>query len=139
MKNKRVLPAIGVAWLFIGGALDAAPNPPPAPPAFPAGGSILTWSPEQQAWGYRNMEKLTPVRVFKRGKAVHPLPLGVQIDPSFHAGGKTYDTASYMREFRASGVLVIKNGKIVLERYGLGRQPRIAGPRFRSPNRSPRR
>jgi CubicO group peptidase (beta-lactamase class C family) len=28
-----------------------------------------------------------------------------------------------MREFRASGVLVLKNGKIVLERYGLGRHP----------------
>ncbi len=119
MENKRVLPAIGVAWLLIGGALDAAPN---APPAFTPGGSILMWTPEQQAWGYRNMEKLTPVRVFKRGKTVHPLPLGVQIDPSFHAGDKTYNTDSYMREFRASGVLVIKNGKIVLERYGLGRQ-----------------
>jgi CubicO group peptidase (beta-lactamase class C family) len=29
-----------------------------------------------------------------------------------------------MREFRASGVLVLKNGKIVLERYGLGRAPK---------------
>jgi CubicO group peptidase (beta-lactamase class C family) len=81
------------------------------------------WTPEQQAWGYRNMEKLAPVRVFKRGKTVYPLPLGTQIDPTFNAGDKTYNTESYMREFRASGVLVIKNGKIVLERYGLGRSP----------------
>ena len=83
----------------------------------------MTWTPEQQAWGYRNMEKLAPVRVFKRGKTVHPLPLGAQIDPTFKVGDKTYNTESYMREFRASGVLVIKNGKIVLERYGLGRSP----------------
>jgi CubicO group peptidase (beta-lactamase class C family) len=70
------------------------------------------------------MEKIGPVRVFKRGKTVHPLPLGAQIDPTFNVGDRTYNTESYMREFRASGVLVIKNGKIVLERYGLGRSPK---------------
>jgi CubicO group peptidase (beta-lactamase class C family) len=71
------------------------------------------------------MEKIAPVRVIKRGKTVHPLPLAsAQIDPTFSAGDKSYNTESYMREFRASGVLVIKNGKIVLERYGLGRGPK---------------
>src|ERR1700761_7354864 len=69
------------------------------------------------------MEKLAPVRVLERGKTAHPLPLGAKIDPTFNDGGRNYDTASYMREFRASGVLVIKDGKIVLERYGLGRAP----------------
>jgi len=109
--------AIGFG-LFSAAVSCAASADPPLPPG---GAAILMWTPEQQAWGYRNMEKIAPVRVFKRGKTVHPLPVGAQIDPSFTAGDKTYDTGSYMREFRASGVLVIKNGKIVLERYGLGR------------------
>ena len=87
----------------------------------PGGASILTWTAEQQAWGYKNMEKLAPFRLIKRGEAVHALPRGHAIDVKFTAGDKTYDTAGYMQEFRASGVLVIKNGKIVLERYGLGR------------------
>src|SRR5580704_12160214 len=92
------------------------------PPLPPGGAAILMWTPEQQAWGYRNMEKIAPVRVFKRGKTVHPLPPAAhQIDPSFSAGDKTYNTDTYMHDFRASGVLVIKNGRIVLERYGLGR------------------
>jgi len=104
--------------LFSSGVSCAAGTDPPLPPG---GAAILTWTPEQQAWGYRNMEKIAPVRVFKRGETVHPLPLGAQIDPSFTAGDKTYNTDSYMHDFRASGVLVIKNGKIVLERYGLGR------------------
>ena len=121
MRKKTFIPAIGIVWLVGAGCLSAAPADPPLPPG---GAAILTWTPEQQAWGYRNMEKIAPVRVFKRGKTVHPLPLGAQIDPTFKAGDKTYDTASYMREFRASGVLVIKNGKIVLERYGLGRAPK---------------
>jgi CubicO group peptidase (beta-lactamase class C family) len=91
-----------------------------APP--PGGAAILSWTPEQQAWGYKNMEKVAPVRIIKRGEKVSPLPLAAaQIDPTFTAAGKTFNTASYMTEFRASGVLVIKDGKIVLERYGLGR------------------
>jgi CubicO group peptidase (beta-lactamase class C family) len=96
----------------------AAADPDHLPPG---GASILTWTPEQQAWGYKNMEKLAPFRVIKRGDAVHELPQGAGIDVKFTAGGKTYDTAGYMQKFRASGVLVIKDGKIVLERYGLGR------------------
>jgi len=120
MTKKIIVAAIGVLSLLGAAGLNAAP----APPAFPPGGaSILSWTPEQQEWGYRNMEKLAPVRVFKRGKTVHPLPLGQQIDPTFQVGDKTYNTEGYMREFRASGVLVIKDGKIVLERYGLGRHP----------------
>jgi CubicO group peptidase (beta-lactamase class C family) len=118
MVNKFLLVSLSFIGIF-GGRLalaDAATNPPPG------GASILMWTPEQQAWGYKNMEKIAPVRVIKRGDSVHPLPLGAApIDVKFTSGGKTYDTASYMREFRASGVLVIKDGKIVLERYGLGR------------------
>ena len=118
---KPIAAVFGMASLLGGGWMEAATADPPLPPG---GAAILTWTPEQQAWGYRNMEKLAPVRVFKRGKSVHPLPLGDKIDPTFNVGDKTYNTASYMREFRASGVLVIKNGKIVLERYGLGRSPK---------------
>jgi CubicO group peptidase (beta-lactamase class C family) len=111
--------SVALAGLLSGGLLAAAPADPPLPPG---GAAILMWTPEQQAFGYKNMEKIAPVRVIKRGKTVHPLPLAsVQIDPTFTAGDKSYNTESYMRKFRASGVLVIKNGKIVLERYGLGR------------------
>ena len=79
----------------------------------PGGAAILTWTPAQQAWGYKNMEKINPFHTIKRGDRIHPLPKApVQIDPTFTAGGKPYDTASYMVAFRASGVLVIKDGKI---------------------------
>jgi len=119
--NARSITAAMAATVLLAfaGAGQAADPPVPA-----GGGSVLTWTPEQQTWGYRNMEKVGPVRVIRRGKSVHPLPLARrQIDPSFSAAGKTYDTASYMAAFRVSGVLVIKDGRIVLERYGLGRGP----------------
>ncbi len=120
--RRKSAAGVALAGLLGGSLLGAAPADPPLPPG---GAAILTWTPEQQAFGYKNMEKIAPVRVIKRGETVHPLPLAsAQIDATFTAGDKSYNTESYMREFRASGVLVIKNGRIVLERYGLGRGPK---------------
>ncbi len=120
MVKNLTLAAVGLVGSLSAGFLNAAADPP----LPPGGAAILMWTPEQQAWGYRNMEKIAPARTIKRGKAVHRLSVAAkQIDPTFTAGDKSYNTESYMREFRASGVLVIKNGKIILERYGLGRSP----------------
>jgi CubicO group peptidase (beta-lactamase class C family) len=101
-------------------ALAAAPAPLP-----PGGAAILTWTPAQQEWGYKHMELINPSRIIKRGRKVHALPkAAVQINPRFDADGTSYDTARYMRTYRVSGVLAIKDGKIILERYGLGRTQR---------------
>jgi CubicO group peptidase (beta-lactamase class C family) len=89
----------------------------------PVGASILTWSFDQQKTGYRSMEKLAAHKVVKRGPTVFPLPAGQPIDPTFEIAGTRHTVASYMDAYRASGVLVIKDGKVILERYGLGRGP----------------
>ena len=121
MKARLTALVLGACALAIAAASAARADDQTLPKG---GASILMWTPEQQAWGYRNMEKVAPVRVIARGDHVHALPLApAMIDPSFTTGGKTYDTAAYMAAFRASGVLVLKDGKIVLERYGLGRGP----------------
>jgi CubicO group peptidase (beta-lactamase class C family) len=87
-------------------------------------GSILTWTPQQQATGYRTIEKIFKTRVVKRGTAVHPLPMAArQIAPRYAYQGRTWTTDDYMAANRVSGVLVLKNGRIVLEKYGLGRKP----------------
>ncbi|HEY2358491.1 MAG TPA: serine hydrolase [Phenylobacterium sp.] len=86
--------------------------------------SILTWTPEQQATGYRSIETIFKTHTIKRGDTVHPLPAAEkQIDPSFTYKGKTWTTDDYMKAYRVSGVLVLKDGKVVLEKYGLGRKP----------------
>jgi CubicO group peptidase (beta-lactamase class C family) len=97
-----------------------------APAILPPGGAgVLIWTPAQQQWGYKHMELINPSRVIKRGAKVHALPkAAMAINPRFDAEGQSYDTASYMAAFRVSGVLVLKDGKIILERYGLGRTPR---------------
>jgi CubicO group peptidase (beta-lactamase class C family) len=86
--------------------------------------SILAWTPEQQASGYRSIETIYKTHTIKRGPRVHPLPMAAkQIDPTFTYQGKTWTVDDYMKAYRVSGVLVLKDGKIVLERYGLGRKP----------------
>jgi CubicO group peptidase (beta-lactamase class C family) len=70
------------------------------------------------------MEKIAPTRLVRRGVHVHPLPrAAVQIDPKWMWQRRPWDVASYMAAMRTSGVIVLKDGKVVLERYGLGRRP----------------
>ncbi|MBV8685022.1 MAG: serine hydrolase [Caulobacteraceae bacterium] len=93
-------------------------------PLPPGGAAILTWTPEQQVVGYREMEKINPSHVIRRGNHVRELPKAdTEIAPKWVWKGKAYDVASYMAAMRTSGVLVLKDGRIVLERYGLGRGP----------------
>src|SRR3954468_17818937 len=95
-----------------------------APPLPPGGVAALTWTPEQQLIGYRVMEKINPHHVIPRGAHVRALPkAGVEISPKWTWKGRDYDVGSYMAAMRTSGVLVLKDGKIVLERYALGRGP----------------
>jgi CubicO group peptidase (beta-lactamase class C family) len=119
--------AIGAAALLLGAVGSPPvwgwPTPQDMPQDMPtAGAAVLTWTPAQQEFGYRNMERIAPTRTVRRGAHVHPLPGAArQIDPNFAVAGKGYTTQSYMAAFRVSGVLAIKDGRIVLERYGLGR------------------
>jgi CubicO group peptidase (beta-lactamase class C family) len=94
------------------------------PPLPPGGIAALTWTPEQQLIGYKVMEKINPHHVIKRGAHVRALPkAAIEIAPTWTWKGRTWDVASYMTAMRTSGVLVLKDGRIVLERYALGRGP----------------
>lgn len=84
--------------------------------------SILFWSPEQQSTGYRTIEKLYQVATVKRGTQVHPLPMAAkQLSVTYKFADREWTVDDYMQANRTSGLLVLKDGKIVLERYGLGR------------------
>lgn len=103
--------------------LPAAALAQDAPP--PAGASILMWTHDQQKAGYKSMEKLAAHKVVKRGAEVYPLPAGTPIDGKVKIaiGGKSLTLDQYMDAYRVSGLLVIKGGKVVLERYGEDRGP----------------
>jgi len=87
--------------------------------------SILVWTPAQQSDGYRAIETVYKVNTIKRGDRVHPLPMVKrQIDVTFDHGGKTWTTDTFMKANNVSGVLILKDGKVLMERYGMGRKPR---------------
>jgi len=113
----------GVVGLALAAALagGAAHAQVPTRPGIP---SILVWTPQQQADWYKDIESVYRVGTVKRGDKVHPLPKAEkQIDFTFQYGGKTWSVDDYMKANNTSGVLILKDGKIVLERYGLGRKP----------------
>jgi CubicO group peptidase (beta-lactamase class C family) len=113
---KTTLTAIIAAALLPAAAM-AQEGPPPV------GASILMWSPDQQKTGYKSMEKLAAHKVVARGPTVFPLPTGKAIDPKVTVGGRQMSVDDFMAAYRVSGLLVIKDGKVILERYGLERGP----------------
>lgn len=113
---RKTILALALA-LAAGGAQAQQPLKPGTP-------SILQWTPEQQKAWYPAIETVYRVGTIKRGSKVHPLPpAGRTIAPTFSYGGKDFDVDSYMAAYNVSGILVLKDGKVLLEKYGLGRKP----------------
>jgi len=83
---------------------------------------VLFWTPPQQVAGYRSMDKLVPVREIRAGDRPLSLPekladLDAVSIP--HEGG-AMTVADYLERQSVAGLLVIKDGAIVYERYRLG-------------------
>jgi CubicO group peptidase (beta-lactamase class C family) len=114
---------LAVSLVVAQGPAQAAP-PAGEAPLPPGGVAVLRWTPEQQVIGYKAMEKINPAHVVRRGPSVRELPSAAHaIDPRWTWKGRAYDVTTYMDRMRTSGVIVLKDGKVVLERYGLGRSP----------------
>jgi len=82
----------------------------------------LFWTPVQQVASYRNMEKIFPTRVISAGDSVYPLPYD-KVDlseVSIRYEDTILSTDEYFEKQSVAGLLVIKDGKIAYERYGLG-------------------
>lgn len=89
---------------------------------LPRGEDFLLYPPAIQPYGYRIVDRLFAHRVIRRGPTVHELPRGEEIAPRYVVDGRDHDVASFMDRNLISGLLVIRHGKVVLERYGLGLQ-----------------
>lgn len=78
------------------------------------GASVLFWSQEQRDRDFRRMETIFPGHVVRARGPVRALPKGaaLKIDPA------VVDT--YMKTWNTAGLIVLRDGKIVLEKYGLG-------------------
>ena len=111
MTPGRWLLLVGVAWLA---ACAATPHAKRT--------DVLFWNQSQREAAFRAMDTHYASNTVRHGVA-HPLPAGPALEPRF-ADGSTLD--AYMAEHHVAGIMVLQNGHVTLERYGLG-----AGPRTR--------
>jgi CubicO group peptidase (beta-lactamase class C family) len=80
--------------------------------------SILVWTPAQQLERYKAIEKVYKVSTIKKGAKVSELPAAAaQIDPKINA--QSID--AFMKAQRITGLIAVKDGKIILEKYANGR------------------
>ena len=97
-------------------ALAGLPAPTLAADKPPPPSSVLFWSQAQKEGGFPKMEAHFPVSTASRGDRVHALLPGAPLTaPS--------GLAAFMAEEKTAGILVLQDGKVRLERYGLGYGP----------------
>ena len=89
-------------------------SPPPA--------SVLFWSQAQKEAGFPKMEAQFPVSTAARGERVHPLPAGASLKV-VQVGGQPFDLTAFMASEKTAGILVLQDGRVRLESYGLGYGP----------------
>lgn len=85
-------------------------------------GSLMTWSPADQRLGYPNMEKIADTAVVRRSSK----PLSLRRDSQrlsqfrYTHGGASRTIDDFMSALNVVGVIAVKDGAIVLERYADG-------------------
>jgi len=90
---------------------------------LPDADDFLLWPPCLQAYGYRIVEKLFATRAIRHGEHASPIPRGRELTLTYRSDGEERTVAQLMDRNAIAGLLVIRDGRIVLERYGLGLQP----------------
>jgi CubicO group peptidase (beta-lactamase class C family) len=116
---RKMIGLLMAAAVLATGAADAQTVLKPGTP------SILRWTLEQQTEWYPAIETVYRTATVKRGDYVRPLPRAERsIDNlTYSQAGKSWTVDDYMKAYNVSGVMVVKDGKVMLERYGLGRKP----------------
>lgn len=75
---------------------------------------VLFWSQAEREAGFRAMDRITPHRTVAAGGEVRALPPGPPLD---------LDVDAFMEAEKVAGLLVLQDGRVRLERYGLGFGP----------------
>jgi CubicO group peptidase (beta-lactamase class C family) len=89
----------------------AAPAIAQTAPPLPADLQVLFWPAERREQDLRRMPELIPHAGIEPSPTPRPLPQGEPL---------TIDPAAFMEAQRVAGLLVIQDGRVRLERYGLG-------------------
>jgi len=89
-------------------------------------------TPDLEVRTFARSDELFPVRLVEKGNSVRPLPMAKVAlkNVRFEAGGKKYDLFDYLALNRVAGLLILKNGEVVLEDYELGTGPATHWPSY---------
>lgn len=86
---------------------------------------VLTWDQTQREAGFASMERIFETRTVAASGPARVLPAGVPL-PSFASGGPRVDEfEQFVATQGISGVLVLHDGKVRLERYALTGGPAV--------------
>jgi len=82
---------------------------------MPTNKDVLFWSISQRDAAFRMMDRIPIIakaRIISSGKNIHPLPKGAPLDIGT-------DVDAYMKDQRTAALVIIQEGKLRLEKYGL--------------------
>ena len=82
---------------------------------LPTDSNVLFWSVEQRDAGFRTMDRipiLAKANVIAIGDTVYPLPAGEPLKIGM-------DVDAYMKAQRTAGLVILQDGKVRMEKYGL--------------------
>lgn len=87
---------------------------------------VLVWSVEEKIAGFRNADRLYDTRTIQSRRDAAPLQRAlVDLDDvEVQVGDESMTVDEFFEQKNVAGLLVIKDGRIVYERYGLGNTPR---------------
>jgi CubicO group peptidase (beta-lactamase class C family) len=105
-----------------GGGAAPAPAPAPGSPQEPIARSLAEITPQNQAATFRNVDRIAATRGIARGGPVLSLPRHARslLAVRYEHGGASRTPEDYMARRRTSGLLILKNGEVALERYAMG-------------------
>jgi len=89
-------------------------------------------TPDLEVRTFARSDELFPARLVEKGSAARKLPVAKTPlkNVKFEAGGKQYDLFDYLALNRVAGLLILKNGEVVLEDYELGIKPATRWPSY---------
>jgi len=123
MRHFRMLALAGALTLAVSGA-GAQTTGTPATKTFQAA-QVLFWNQAQKEAFFPHMEDKFDVHVVKAGARARPLPAGAPLgELSIRDGERTLSVDDFMASEKTAGLLVIQDGKIRMEKYGLGYGPK---------------
>lgn len=120
---KRLTQAVAILLLATSCSTYAPVEPEnPDRKNFGAAEDQLFWSFEQKVAGFRNMEQISSARVIPADENVYPLPPN---DTDLGSLEFTYENEAwtideYVERQKVAGLIIVKDGAIVYERYELG-------------------